>query len=243
MIIRLKKISITRPLNEQNAQSQAMIAIVLLSVIPILSFFYLGARLHGESGRSVDYSETIVFACTLLVAFCGYRILRKYPKNIINLRRYVEEIAAGSSLRQEIHLDQSECSDDLKFIEKGFNTILVELANRLKIIEQKYQAEARLRKALEEQQQILMHAEQHRAMVQSIGAACHHLGQPATALRMHLFLLKEHAHSMEEIEEIEQSVNAVDLICDILRRLREVSEFRTEPYISEGDSQEQILAI
>jgi len=242
MIIRFKEISITKPLNEQNAQSQAMIAIVLLSVIPILSFFYLGARLHDEVGRPADYGETIVFACAFLAAFCGYHILRKYPKNIINLRRYVEEVAAGT-LRGEIHLDQSECSDDLKYIEQGFNTILAELASRLRIIEEKYQAEARLRKALEEQQQILVQAEQHRAMVQSIGAACHHLGQPATALRMHLFLLMEQAHSLEESEEIEQSIKDVDLICDILRRLREVNEFRTEPYIFEGDSQEQILAI
>ena len=242
MIIRLKKISITRPLNEQNAQSQAMIAIVLLSVIPVLSFFYLGVRLHGEAGIHVDFSETIVFMCTLLAAFCGYRILRKYPKNIINLRRYVEEIAAGT-LHQRIQLDQSSCSDDLMFIEQGFNTILAEMANRLRIIEEKYQTEARLRKSLEEQQQILVHAEQHRAMVQSIGAACHHLGQPATALRMHLFLLKEHTHSVAEIEEIEQSISDVDTICDILRRLREVNEFRTEPYIHDGDSKEQILAI
>lgn len=242
MLVNFKKTQLIRPLNEQNAHSQAMIAIVLISVIPVLSFFYLGVRLHSGDGSSFDVSETIVFACTLLAAFCGYCILRKYPKNIINLRRYIEQVASGT-LRQEIHLDQSNCSDDLKFIEQGFNAILGEMANRLRIIDQKYQTEARLRKALEEQQQMLVHAEQHRAMIQSIGAACHHLGQPATALRMHLFLLKEQAKSMEEMESIEQSIADVDAICDILKRLREVNEFRTESYIGEGDSQEQILAI
>lgn len=242
MITRLKKSSIIKPLSEHNAQSQAMIAIVLLSVIPVLSFFYLGARLHGETGRSVGYGETIVFACTFLAAFCGYAILRKYPKNIINLRRYVQEMAAGT-LRPEIHLEQSGCSDDLKYIEQGFNSILAELADRLMLIDEKYLTEAMLRKEIEEQQQVLVHAEQHRAMVQSIGAACHHLGQPTTALRMHLYLLKEHTHSTEAIEEIEQSIADVDTICDILRKLREVTEFRTEPYILEGDSKAQILAI
>ncbi len=240
----MKRKATIGPLNRQNAHIQAKLAVVLLSVIPVLSFFYLGSGMYGPEGdRLRDYEVGIVFACTLIAALSGYLILRKYPQNIINLRQYVTELAEGT-LREQIQLDQTACSDDLLYIEEGFNTILKDMRNRLGLIEEKLKVEKQLRKALERQQQTLVQAERHRAMVQSIGAACHHLGQPATALRMHLFILKEQVQSLEEMEGIEQSIHDLDRICDILQRLREVSEFRTEPYICGDDLPEhEILAI
>ncbi|WP_372798898.1 hypothetical protein, partial [Pontiella sp.] len=70
------------------------------------------------------------------------------------------------------------------------------------------------------------------------------LGQPATTLRMRLFILKERAQTLDEMREIEKSIKEVDAISEVLRRLQEVNEFRTESYLSEGAPEDrQILAI
>lgn len=81
-------------------------------------------------------------------------------------------------------------------------------------------------------------------MVQSLGAACHHLGQPATNLGMLLFLMKERAQTNEEMDEIDAGIREVEAISAVLQKLREVNEFHTEPYIcGQACDENQILAI
>ena len=76
-------------------------------------------------------------------------------------------------------------------------------------------------------------AEQQSAMLASLGAACHHLGQPAQILMANLSLLKlEHQGDPELIETCEQ---AVDRIAEILYKLNTVTEFKTIPY-AQGNS-------
>ncbi len=238
----MNKFSLLSPLNKQDANSQVKLAIGLMSAIPALAFFYMGAMLYSKESPSA-LTVLPVFCCTIAISVSGYFVLRKYSQSIVKLRRLITEVAEGT-LPEQVMLDEVGSSDDLKYIEFGINAILCEMANRLRLIEEKYKVEAKLRKALEKQQQSLMQAERHRVMIQSLGAACHHLGQPATILRMRLFMLKERAQSLEEITEIEESIKEVDVICEVLRRLREANEFRTESYLSEGDPMDQqILAI
>lgn len=99
-------------------------------------------------------------------------------------------------------------------------------------------------KELQEKTNTLLQAERHRVMIQSLGAACHHLGQPAANLTMLLFLMKEQAKTTEEIQEIELGMQEVEVISTVLKKLREVTEFRTEPYVG-GENPEEtcILAI
>jgi hypothetical protein len=231
-----------KTLKTQDAHGQAKIALVLMAIIPALSFYYIGSQTAGNGGMPF-VAEIVMLCCTIFVAVSGYRILWKYPENIVKLRKYIQDVAEGS-LPEKITLENSSYSDDLKFIEDSFNAILCEMSARLVIIEERWHIESDLRKALEEQQRALVQAERHRAMIQSIGAACHHLGQPATTLRMRLFLLKDQAQSLEEILGIEESIREVDSICAVLQRLREVNEFRTEPYLEGVDScDSEILAI
>ena len=235
--------SLIKPMKEENAYRQAKIAVVLLSIVPALSFFYLGSMLRVQTGGLPLIAEIIVFCCTVVVAVAGYMVLRKYPKNIIKLRQYITQVAEGERI-ESISLDEAGCSDDLKYIENGLNTILEEMNNRFKLIEEKWQCESGLRKELVQHPQTLLKAEQHRVMIQSLGAACHHLGQPATSLKMRLYLMQERAQTIEEVDEIKQSIKEVESISGVLKRLREINEFRTEPYIKGIDTDDnKILAI
>ena len=81
-------------------------------------------------------------------------------------------------------------------------------------------------------------------MVQSLAAACHHLRQPATILQMRLQVMR-HIHIATEedvqLEECEKNLNA---IMDILDRLMQVGEFRTESYVDEiSGEQQKMLAL
>lgn len=232
------------PLRNQNVDSQAKIAIVLLALIPSLACFYIGGMVSTHGVEPLPPSSVLVLLfCTGLAAVSGYLILRKYAKSIVKLRHYVAEIAQGS-LPRSVKLEQTASSDDLQCIEESLNTILQETEKRVKLIEEKLQIESGLRRALEQQQKIVLKAERHRVMLQSIGAACHHLGQPATALRMRLYLMRERAKSVAEMEEIDQSILDLEAIETVLKKLREVNEYRTERYLSESDSDENhILAI
>jgi len=232
------------PLRHQNVDRQAKIAVVLMALIPALACFYIGGMVshHGNDPLPPSALFVILF-CTALAAVSGYLILCKYAKNIGKLRQYVSEIATGT-LPCNVKLEHTSSSDDLRCIEESLNVILKETEKRVNLIEEKLQVELGLRRALEQQQLVVLKAERHRVMLQSIGAACHHLGQPATALRMRLFLMKERATSVAEIEDINQSIIDIEAIESILKKLREVNEYRTERYLCESESDENhILAI
>jgi PAS domain S-box-containing protein len=66
-------------------------------------------------------------------------------------------------------------------------------------------------------------AERTRVMLESLGAACHHLGQPATVLLANL-----------------GSIEAVESLGEILHKLNTVNEYKTTQYLErvEGESQE-----
>lgn len=77
-------------------------------------------------------------------------------------------------------------------------------------------------------------AERHRAMIASIGAACHHLGQPATVLTTNLELIRRLTANLNrpDVETLlNQCCEAAEKIAEILRKLNRVSEFRTVQYL------------
>ncbi|MBN1557919.1 MAG: hypothetical protein JW951_07215 [Lentisphaerae bacterium] len=90
---------------------------------------------------------------------------------------------------------------------------------------------ARLRATIARQAEHILAAERQRVMLQSIGAACHHVGQPATVLRAHLQHLRRHADH-DERERLEACATAADTLAEVLQRLREVTEYRTVPDVA-----------
>jgi hypothetical protein len=91
--------------------------------------------------------------------------------------------------------------------------------------------------------------ERRRVMLESLGAACHHLGQPATILLANLGIMRNRlANADESVKElVETSAKAVERLGRILHRLNAVNEYKTtrylEPTEGAGDGESRILDI
>ena len=213
-----------------DAKQQSSIGIALISVIPllVLCFILFWSEINSES------SILILSISTFALALSGYLVLQKYPRNILKLRNFILKMADGA-IPEKINLLNTNESDDLRFIEFGFNTILSELKKQIKITEEQLELEKKLRIQIEQQQEKLISAEKTRVMIQSLGAACHHIGQPTAILGMHLYLMKEHAESDDLRKEIDTCMEDLDIIGDVLEKLKAITYYRTTPYIESDD--------
>lgn len=91
-----------------------------------------------------------------------------------------------------------------------------------------------LRDAVEKQKEQLVEAEKQRVMIESLGAACHHLGQPTTVITTYLEMIKRQDLPDEALTMLEGCIDAAKSIGDILTKLQQVSEYRREPYRPSG---------
>lgn len=85
--------------------------------------------------------------------------------------------------------------------------------------------------------------ERQRVMLESLGAACHHLGQPATVLFANLELMQHHLGSgpngtAELAPLIDSSLQATHRMGRILHRLNSVNEYKTTVYTQPEASEE-----
>jgi PAS domain S-box-containing protein len=83
-------------------------------------------------------------------------------------------------------------------------------------------------------------AERQRVMLESLGAACHHLGQPATVLLANLGIIqKRAADGDDEMRELVQaSIDAARGLGQILHKLNAVREYQTMQYLGAPDGSE-----
>ncbi len=91
-------------------------------------------------------------------------------------------------------------------------------------------------------------AEQHRVMLESLGAACHHLGQPATVILANLGIMERKAETASPIlqELIKVSIQAAETLAEVLHKLNTVNEYRTTQYLErdgEDTDENRILDI
>jgi hypothetical protein len=74
-------------------------------------------------------------------------------------------------------------------------------------------------------------------MLESLGAACHHLGQPATVLLANMSMIQHklgnNDSSLNEI--VQTSLRAAENLGDILHKLNAVNEYKTTKYIEAPD--------
>lgn len=222
---RTKKLSLV----SRGARYQIAVATILMAVLPILVVCFIALTTSFPAGTYSFAAKVVVSAFALALAASGYAILRKYPENIVKLRQYLRKIAEGE-LPDKITLLNSE--DDIKAIENYLNTVLDELRRKVHLLQEQLRLTREMRDAIQSQQKDLLEAERDRVMIQSLGTACHHIGQPTTVLRAHLHLLKNRASSPNELEEIEECAKAVDSIAEVLEKLRHLSEYRTVPYLT-----------
>lgn len=93
---------------------------------------------------------------------------------------------------------------------------------------------SRLLREIEIQRKQLIEAERYRVMAHSIGAACHHLGQPATVLRTAIVQMRRHENSPEVEALLKESFIAVEEICNILFKLKNISSYAEELYLNDS---------
>lgn len=92
-------------------------------------------------------------------------------------------------------------------------------------------------------------AERQHVMMESLGAACHHLGQPATVLLASLELMvriKNNDRALAE-ELLASSIEAAESLRKMLHNLNDITEYKTTSYIDgqdvPGRSQSRILDV
>lgn len=81
-------------------------------------------------------------------------------------------------------------------------------------------------------------AERHRVMLESLGAACHHLGQPATVLLANLGIMQRKLNGTgdELINDlVKSSIEAAETLGEILHKLNTVNEYKTTRYLDRPD--------
>jgi putative two-component system response regulator len=188
-------------------------AFLLISIIPALAFLYLAMR--GFVGSSIGWAMLVPLAATVaLLMTLGYGILAKYPASVIRLRHWAEGLAKGDMLLR-IELPSDE--DDLAAIERCLHQAVRQSQQRIH--------------TLERQTEALLVAERQRVAIEGLGAACHHLGQPATRISMALHMIRLANTSPQIIPLLDQCQQATESMSEILQKLQHIASYRTEPYL------------
>lgn len=200
-------------MSSAGARAQFAMAIALISVIPSLAMVSL--CMSGWMDFQLTFEEIWpMFIPGVPFAALGYWMLAKYPVNIVRLRRYLESLTQGI-IPSRIALVTDE--DDLASIEVLMKKVIT-------------QTEARVH-TIETQTGALLIAERERVMIQSLGAACHHLGQPATVLSSYLQMVLRMELPTDARQMLSECLTAASSVAAILERLQNLTVYRTEPYM------------
>ena len=202
-------------LSSAGARAQFAVAISLLTVIPLCIMTFL--CLSGWFGFQVPVEKLWPMLLMVLPFMAlGCWMLAKYPINVIRLRRYMERLTQGV-LPDQISLVTDE--EDLAAIESLMGKVVKQMNHRVRTIQS--------------QTEMLLEAERQRVMIQSLGTACHHLGQPATVISGYLTLLRSMPLPAETQPMLEECRVAADAVADILGRLQGLTVYRSESYLSQ----------
>lgn len=196
----------------RGTREQFGVAVALMSAIPLLAFSYL----LGDAlcGRNFDV-RTLYLMLPSVVALValGVVLLARHTLEVASLRKALESMAKGEMPRMSI----KGGSKDFLAIQRYLGSVIQQTNDRIRVIESQSKA--------------LVQAEQQRVMSETVGAACHHLGQPATVIRVYLDLMKKVEGSPEMQKMIQECQSAAEEVAEILHRLKGVGEYRTEPYL------------
>jgi hypothetical protein len=209
----------------RNSKYQIDIAIVLVGIIPILVTVFLTILKPEYLSYNI---KIFIVATTILLAFSGIIILYKYPKNILKLRNYLESMAEG---KLPEHIDFDHCEDDIIEIEKFLNAIIIDMKIKVEQLEAQLTIEKVLNQNMSKQTEHVVKKTQSKVMFESIGAVCHHIGQPATVLNTYLYsLLKEKDLAPRVRAQLEECSRATNKIADILLQIQTLDGYKTVIY-------------
>lgn len=218
-----------RSLLSLGTRQQFVVAVALMSVIPLLAFAYVLG--NAILTRSLDM-DTIYFLLPSIVTMMalGVMLLARHTIEVSRLRQYLDEISRGGAPL----IAATHSSADFAAIQKSLGTVIKQGTEKMKVMEARSKA--------------LVQAEQQRVMAETVGAACHHLGQPATIIRGYLDLMKRVEVSPEMRAMIQECQTATEEVATVLSRLKGVGQYETEPYLTANDERagradERILKI
>jgi putative two-component system response regulator len=201
-------------MSSTGARAQFAMAMALISVIPALVTVSL--CMSGWLNFTITFEQMWpAVVAGLPFVTLGYWMLAKYPINIMRLRRYLDSLAQGVMPGRVVLLKDE---DDLASIELLMKKVIA-------------QTEVRVR-TIETQTDALLDAERQRVMIQSLGAACHHLGQPATVINTYLQIVLRMELPAAAHEMLAECRTATEAVAAILERLQNLTVYRTEPYAS-----------
>lgn len=207
----------------RGAWGQVAVAATLITILP--SLILLWAWVSGEAPRSPG-SMALAFGSSLFFILLGYALLLKYPASITHLRRYLKCLAQD---QLPAHVDLPHDEDDLNAIRQYLETIVKHAEERIRLLEDKHEAD--------------LAAERHRIMTESVGALCHHVGQPAAALGITLHLMQQATPSPALAALVAESQRALEELSSILDRLRDLTHYRTEPYLASDPAGARIISL
>lgn len=216
-------------LTSQRSRYQLKVAVALITVIPLLSLCLLGLSLLTSAVNYSPMAQGVILVVGLFCGLAGYSILRQYPANIERMRDYLGRIASDDLPEQALFVRGEQ---DICDIERYLNVVIQGLHDKIKRMDEELARSRTLLDAIQKQSNEIVAAEQQRVMIESLGAACHHLGQPATILTLYLSRLRDLKPEVLDQEEFLACSGAVDSIAEILKKLKHVSEYRTRPYVT-----------
>lgn len=206
-------------LSALGTRARFAVAIALMSVLPLLAFMFLliSNLRHDSLSLQTFY---LVTPATLVLVILGIVLLTRHSRQVERLRRYLEVMARGGAPS----LAFGDGGEDFLAIEKSLGAVIRQTDDRVRMIEAQSRA--------------LVQAEQQRVMIETLGAACHHLGQPATVIRVYLEMMQKKEASPEMQQMIQECQQAAESVAGILQRLQGVAKYQTEPYLpSRGEPQ------
>jgi signal transduction histidine kinase len=215
-----RKLSRRFSLVTRGTRIQFVTAFAMTAVIPllILALLFLG----DDTTALFRLPRRTLVAAMVVIMALGHALMFRYPLTIMQIRRYLNNLMRGD---MPDHVNFMKDESDIRAIEEGFNLLLTRLRDQL-------DAAQREKRYLEQ----LVEAERHRVMIESLGAACHHLGQPATVILTYLELMKRRRPENNNDEMLENCIHAARAIADVLDTLQRFSKYRTEPYLpSDGE--------
>jgi signal transduction histidine kinase len=202
-------------------REQVAVAAAMISIIPVLVVIYVVSPL-AQHVDLADGQVLMLLGGGVLIQVLGYVVLLKYPRNIVRLSKYLAQLAAGEVPdSKDLRLHRN--GDDLAAVADAMEAVIHRADKRIRTIEQQTEA--------------LVAAEQQRAMIESLGAACHHMGQPTTVITTLLDMISRNKLPQDVEEMVNQCRDSASRLGEILERLRSVAEFRSEPYVSAGEGQ------
>ena len=215
---KLRKPHFLVSLAQTGAGAQFIISALLISVLPTLTLVYI---LFAERLNFYIPETAMKWALSmiLLMVAAGYILLAKYPISIMRLRNYLSLLAKGD-FTQQIDLGKDE--DDLKAISNYISSIVKQTQDRIHTIE--------------EQTKSIVEAESRKVMIESLGAACHHIGQPATVINTYLNMMRRRETQPDMQAMISECQKASDDLANVLGKLMGVTQYQAEAYLPSDKS-------